>query len=97
MSTEQKTAWASKIVIVDAKTGKEMEIGELSYGINKMTNAFTEATNEYRRLNVALTAIIRLYKRPERLKTGVTPKIHNRTRKKQRLTRLQRRAKRQKR
>lgn len=97
MSPAPKTAWASRIVIVDAKTGEELEVGNVSYGINEMTNAFTEATNECRRLTVALTAIVRLYKRPKRLRTGVTPKIHNRTRKKQRLTRLQRRAKRQKR
>ncbi len=39
MSTEQKTAWASKIVIVDAKTGEELDVGRISYELNEMTNA----------------------------------------------------------
>lgn len=97
MSPAPKTAWASRIVIVDAKTGEELEVGNVSYGINEMTDAFTEVANQCGQLTFALKGIIRLYSCPKRFKTGVDPKIHNRTKKKQRLTRLQRRAKRQKR
>lgn len=54
--------------------------------MEKSVEEFTSAIDDFREQVKYL---------PIRCKTGVSPKIHNRTRKKQRLTRLQRRHKRQ--
>lgn len=73
--------------------------------------AFRETGREFDRLNRRFSLIakklhkvmeklvyyLRGGKRPRYYHTGIEPKRHNRTRKKQRLTRLQRRWKRQKR
>lgn len=78
--------------------------------VSDWLSAFREAGREFDRLNRRFSLIakklrkdmkrlvyyLRGGKRPRYYHTGIEPKRQNRTRKKQRLTRLQRRAKRQK-
>jgi hypothetical protein len=62
--------------------------------------AFVEAARQSKEMAAALLAVLEAirdynwWRRPERIRTGIAPR-HGRTRKKQRLTRLQRRQKRQ--
>lgn len=93
---EPKVIGVFRIMITDAKTGVEIELGRIVHQVQETRDAVDDIGQACSRLVVAICAFVQLYRKPKRLRACVVPKIHNRTRKKQRLTRLQRRAKRQK-
>lgn len=63
--------------------------------LGKIIDMLTKAYEESQRLFKIMCCLAKCGKRPKYYRTGITPKWSNRTRKKQRLTRLQRRHKRQ--
>lgn len=75
----------------NARLAEEAE--KLGESIDRLVKSYEES----QRLFKVIAGMARYGKRPKYYRTGITPKWSNRTRKKQRLTRLQRRWKRQRR
>lgn len=69
------------------------EAEKLGESIDRLIKSYEES----QRLFKVIAGLARYGKPPKYYRTGITPKWSNRTRKKQRLTRLQRRWKRQRR
>ena len=67
------------------------EVRKMGESIKNLVKSYEEC----QRLFKVMAGLARYGKRPKYYRTGITPKWSNRTRKKQRLTRLQRRWKRQ--
>lgn len=63
--------------------------------LGKTIDMLTKAYEDSQRLFKIMCCLAKYSKRPKYYRTGITPKWSNRTRRKQRLTRLQRRHKRQ--
>ena len=69
------------------------EVRKMGESIDRLVKSYEDS----QRLFKLMASLAKYGKRPKYYRTGITPKWSNRTRKKQRLTRLQRRWKRQRR
>lgn len=104
-----KTYGVDKICIYDPNSGEEISVGTVTTNISDIYDVLNEAAIAANSLAIAFTTAFKINKKQLRelkyafgilkpstyYRTEIALKIHNRTRKKQCLTRLQRRQKRQ--